>query len=175
MIALSLGANVSGPWGQPQQTLRRALAELHKANTNIISTSKLYPTIPYGIDTQNIFLNAVILVNSSLSAPVLLQTCQRIEAQAGRKPTRQWRSRPLDIDIVDYKRLICNWTTGIARESSKLILPHPHAHERAFVLRPLAEIAPFWHHPVFGATALQLLKSPAARETGAILGPPIDF
>jgi 2-amino-4-hydroxy-6-hydroxymethyldihydropteridine diphosphokinase len=54
-------------------------------------------------------------------------------------------------------------------EGMRVILPHPRAHERAFVLQPLSDVAPFWHHPVFGLSASEFLKRPAVRQTGKIL------
>ncbi len=77
--------------------------------------------------------------------------------------------RPLDLDIVSYKGVIHNWKMQKPLEGKRVVLPHPRAHERAFVLQPIAEIAPFWHHPVFGLTAPELLKRPSVRQTGKIL------
>jgi 2-amino-4-hydroxy-6-hydroxymethyldihydropteridine diphosphokinase len=97
---------------------------------------------------------------------------KRIEAQAGRrelKEAHRWIPRPLDLDIVSYKGVIHNWKMQKPLEGKRVVLPHARAHERAFVLQPLSEIAPFWHHPVFGLTAAELLKRPSVRQTGKIL------
>jgi len=97
---------------------------------------------------------------------------KRIEAKAGRKPTRRWGPRTLDLDIVDYKtRIIRPSQDGVfsSKNKSDLILPHPEAHRRPFVLRPIAEIAPYWHHPVSGRTAAQLLSRLTGAKEGAIV------
>jgi 7,8-dihydro-6-hydroxymethylpterin-pyrophosphokinase len=105
-----------------------------------------------------------------------MEILKRIEAQAGRQRlkaeyrlTGQWKPRPLDLDIVSYKDTIYNWKMRKPIEGERVVLPHPRAHERAFVLRPLCDVAPFWHHPVFGLTASEFLKRPRVHETGAIL------
>ncbi|HZV21912.1 MAG TPA: 2-amino-4-hydroxy-6-hydroxymethyldihydropteridine diphosphokinase, partial [Hyphomicrobiales bacterium] len=87
-----------------------------------------------------------------------------------RAELRRWPPRQLDLDIICYKATICNWTGGRPLQGKPLVLPHPRAHERAFVLTPILDIAPNWHHPVFGLTAAQLLKRPIARGIGAITG-----
>jgi 2-amino-4-hydroxy-6-hydroxymethyldihydropteridine diphosphokinase len=70
---------------------------------------------------------------------------------------------------VSYKGTVRNWKGNWPKKGMRVTLPHPRAHERAFVLRPLADVAPFWHHPVSGLTPEQLLKWPKVRETGKIL------
>jgi 2-amino-4-hydroxy-6-hydroxymethyldihydropteridine diphosphokinase len=133
----------------------------------------LYRTAPYGGIRQEAFLNAAALIETSLSALVLLELLKEIEARAGRAYTGRsgirWGPRPLDIDIIDYKRIVCNWKMHTPLLGNKVILPHAEAHKRAFVLRPLAEIVPFWHHPIFGSTATELLKKPDVARAGAIL------
>jgi len=175
-IIIALGSNLSGPWGSPQETLQRAVRELASRGIKIERTSKLYRTKAHGEINQPDFLNAVASVDSSLSADALLRVLKRIEAQAGRILTikhhhadHRWAPRPLDLDIVSYKGLVRNWLMGHPAKDAKLILPHPRAHERAFVLRPLAEAVPRWHHPVLGLTPAALLARPTVRATGAIL------
>jgi len=111
-----------------------------------------------------------------MPADALLQVLKRIEAQAGRlsankhfPAAHRWGPRPLDLDIVSYKDVIRNWSMGLPISGAKLILPHPRAHERAFVLRPLMDIAPRWHHPVLGLTPAAFLKRRSVRETGAVI------
>jgi len=106
----------------------------------------------------------------------LLKILKRIEAQAGRPAVKNadptdlnWAPRTLDLDLISYKGVVCNWKWQNPPKEGCVILPHPRAHQRAFVLQPLMDVAPFWHHPVFGLTAAQLLKRPGVKETGAIL------
>lgn len=177
MILIGLGSNLSGVFGTPKNTICRALKELAAVGIQIVETSGIYVTRAYSYAPQPDYLNAIATVATPMSAGPLLQVLKRIEAQAGRRvaknrrrPYSQWEPRPLDLDIVCYKGIVCNWKMKAPIEGMRVVLPHPRAHERAFVLTPLAEISPFWHHPIFGLTADQFLKQPEVRQTGAILG-----
>ncbi len=173
MVIIALGSNVRGVFGTPYQSIGRALIELATLGIKIKSVSRLYRTRAHGPHPQPDFLNAVAAAYTPLPAHALLEILKRIEAQAGRreaKEARRWMPRPLDLDIVSYKGMIYNWRMQKPLEGKRVVLPHPRAHERAFVLQPLSEVAPFWHHPVFGLTALQFLKRPAVRQTGKVLG-----
>ena len=173
MIILALGSNLDGAFGTPYQSISRALDELAASGIEIQVTSRLHRTRAHGGHPQPDFLNAIATVHTPLPAYALLGILKRIEAQAGRRGStraRRWIPRPLDLDIVSYKGLIYNWKMNQPLEGGRVVLPHPRAHERAFVLRPLCEVAPFWHHPVFGLTAVEFLKRPTVRQTGEILG-----
>jgi 2-amino-4-hydroxy-6-hydroxymethyldihydropteridine diphosphokinase len=176
MIIIALGSNLSNKFGPPKPALQKAIQELEAAGIRTIRISNLYETEAHAYIPQPNFLNAAITINTTLPADNLLQVLKRIEAEAGRPKEKSgkapyflWKPRPLDLDIVSYKGLICNWGAHHLCGAMRVILPHPRAHERAFVLRPLTDIAPEWHHPVFGLTAAQLLKRPAVRATGRIL------
>jgi 2-amino-4-hydroxy-6-hydroxymethyldihydropteridine diphosphokinase len=180
MIVISLGSNLSGAWGPPGRALHRTLNQLEVSGIQIIHTSKIYKSRAQAYLPLPDFLNAVAIVQTPMPADALLQVLKRIEAQAGRRflkitskngrePFFLWNARPLDLDIVSFKGVVCNWEANRPKTRGCVILPHPRAHERAFVLHPLSEIAPYWHHPVFGLTAAQLLKRPAVRKTGEIL------
>jgi 2-amino-4-hydroxy-6-hydroxymethyldihydropteridine diphosphokinase len=177
MIIIALGSNLSSKFGSPRSALQRAIQELKAAGIRTIRTSNLYETEAHAYIPQPNFVNAAITVYTTLPARTLLQVLKRIEAEAGRgkeksgkTPYFLWRPRPLDLDIVSYKGLVCNWHAHRPRgNKTRVILPHPRAHERAFVLRPLADVAPEWHHPVLGLTAVQLLKRPTVRSTGKII------
>ena len=175
MIVIALGSNLSGKFGSPACALRKAIGKLAAAGIQIIDTSKMYKTEAYAYARQPDFFNAIATIGTALSAGSLLEVFKKIEAEAGRRnpksgrpPQFSWLPRPLDLDIVSYKGVVCNWKSKRPKAGQRVILPHPRAHERAFVLRPLAEIAPDWHHPVFGLTAEQLLKRPGVREAGKI-------
>ena len=172
MIILALGSNLDGVFGTPYQSISRALNELTASGIKIKDASRLYRTRAYSRHPQPDFLNAIATAHTPLPAHTLLEILKRIEAQAGRrelKEAHQWKPRPLDLDIVSYKGVIHNWKMQKPLEGKRVVLPHARAHERAFVLRPLSEIAPFWHHPVFGLTASEFLKRPSVRQTGKIL------
>jgi 2-amino-4-hydroxy-6-hydroxymethyldihydropteridine diphosphokinase len=176
MIVIALGSNLAGRFGMPYATIRRALDEMKAQGVEIASASRLYRTAPHSSARQPDFVNAIATAYTPMSARSLLQVLKRIEAQAGRRPsnranptTLNWAPRTLDLDLIDYKGLICNWKLWEPALKARVILPHPRAHERAFVLQPLAEIAPLWRHPVFGLTAAQLLKLPGVKKTGEIL------
>jgi len=127
---LALGGNL----GDVTAAFVAALDALQKGGAHVMATSSIYRTPPWGVTDQPDFLNMAAMVETHLSAQELLTLCLDIERQSGRVREQRWGPRNIDIDIVPY---------GDARiDEPHLNVPHPHAHERAFVLVPLAEIAP---------------------------------
>jgi 2-amino-4-hydroxy-6-hydroxymethyldihydropteridine diphosphokinase len=127
---VALGANL----GDPRRALRDAMDRLARLpGTTVTKRSSLYRTAPVGTTGPD-FINAVVEVQTALSAPALLDGLLSIESEAGRE--RPWPNAPrtLDLDLLLY---------GSARiDSARLTVPHPRMSERAFVLVPLSEIAP---------------------------------
>ncbi|MGE5511075.1 MAG: 2-amino-4-hydroxy-6-hydroxymethyldihydropteridine diphosphokinase [Bacteroidota bacterium] len=162
-IWISLGANIAGRWGTPQQNLTRGISELEALGFTILSRSSLYLTVPLGRVRQPHFLNMVVAMRGSVGPAALLRLLKRIEHSAGRRKGARWGPRPLDLDILDHGgRIFGTPPRGVRPQ--RLILPHPESHRRGFVLVPLAEIAPWWRHPRLGITAKSLLmRQPSLR------------
>lgn len=117
----------------------------------IIKESSIYETEPWGFEAEQNFLNQVIKVNTSLTAHSVLGICLGIEYELGReRSSEQYTSRTMDIDILFYNDEIIN--------EKELIIPHPKLHLRRFTLKPLAEVAAEFVHPVFKKTLQELLK-----------------
>ncbi len=177
MIVIALGSNIDGLWGQPIKTLRHTINILPKHGMKVISQSSLYYTTPHTSAAQPMYLNAIAIVETCKSPTTLLRMFKHIEALAGRTQVSHpnfarknaWAPRPLDLDLISYHSCICNWRGQTTRDAARVIVPHPRAHMRAFVMEPLAEAAPLWHHPIFGMTAAQLAKSPRVRAVGSII------
>ena len=128
---IALGSNLANPAEQ----VRTALAELAAhPHIRLEKTSSLYLTAPVGYVDQPDFVNAVCAVKTSLDGVALLAELNRIEAEFGRERTFRNAPRTLDLDIIDFD--------GIHSDDPHLTLPHPRAHERSFVMLPLAEILP---------------------------------
>jgi 2-amino-4-hydroxy-6-hydroxymethyldihydropteridine diphosphokinase len=98
----------------------------------------------------------------------LLWHLRQVERAAGRERRERWGERTLDLDILDYNGMKLNETADQSTDA-QLVLPHPSMHERAFVLEPIAEIAPRWRHPVLGSTAKQLLAELDMGKGGKVL------
>jgi 2-amino-4-hydroxy-6-hydroxymethyldihydropteridine diphosphokinase len=143
-VYLALGSN---------QGDRRA--NLHSVVTGlpplakVLSESNIYETPPWGFEDQPAFYNQVILVSTYLAPTELLKSLKDMEVRLGRQPTFRNGPRLIDIDILLYDDLI--------HHSPGLTIPHPRIQERAFVLIPLADLAPDLHHPVSGLTIRELL------------------
>ncbi|MGC2410133.1 MAG: 2-amino-4-hydroxy-6-hydroxymethyldihydropteridine diphosphokinase [Methyloceanibacter sp.] len=172
-VLVGVGANYPGPWGEPANTLRRALSELERRGVTVLAVSDLYETAAMGQPRQPPYLNAVALLSTSLPASALLRLLKQIEARAGRRGGRPWGERTLDLDILDYKGLKLNWARarwGRPRQRAHpLILPHPELDQRAFVLRPLLDVAPNWRHPVLKVSARELWHRVSKRRQGRVL------
>jgi 2-amino-4-hydroxy-6-hydroxymethyldihydropteridine diphosphokinase len=157
MIILALGSNVAGHWGSPRETLQHAIRQLDKTPLTVTSLSHWYISAPVGQVRQPPFLNLTLTLEAQISARKLLILAKRLESAAGRSPGVRWGPRPLDVDIVDFRGKIVGWPLPRSPRRG-LVLPHPEAHCRGFVLQPIADIAPKWRHPVFGLTVGELLR-----------------
>jgi 2-amino-4-hydroxy-6-hydroxymethyldihydropteridine diphosphokinase len=169
MIVLGLGSNSYGKWGSPSQTLHRAFEALDSTRIRVLAASNLYDTQPLDIKSKNTFVNAAALIETALPPLALLKVIKQFEVEAGRKKSRLPTSRCLDIDIIAYHDITIALPPFSPRGRAALIIPHPEAHKRPFVLKPISDIAPFWHHPVFRLTAAQMLLRLPRSAGGAVL------
>jgi 2-amino-4-hydroxy-6-hydroxymethyldihydropteridine diphosphokinase len=144
VILVALGANLpSLPHGRPSATLAASLDLLSEYGVSLIRRSRWYETAPVPMSDQPWYVNGVAEVASDLAPGPLLSALHAIEARLGRARGAINAARIIDLDLLDYDaRIVAGWP----------VLPHPRLHKRAFVLRPLREIAPQWRHPVTGAS-----------------------
>ena len=146
--AIALGSNL----GDSRAILEAAISILAAIpGISLLTISSWYQTQAVGGAPQPDYINGCALVQVTLPPQVLLETLLAIEAQKGRIRTERWGARSLDLDLLLYDDLILDTPT--------LTIPHPRMRERAFVLVPLAEIAPNWIDPVTGKAIAELVKA----------------
>ena len=140
LVYLGLGTNL----GDKNQNLNDAVMELSLEVGSVVSLSAFYTSEPWGFNSEHVFLNAVVLMETSLSPVQVLLKTQMIEKKLGRtgKSVTDYEDRLIDIDILLYDMLII--------ENPSLKIPHPLITKRNFVLIPLVEIAPDLEEPVTG-------------------------
>ncbi|HEY4136320.1 MAG TPA: 2-amino-4-hydroxy-6-hydroxymethyldihydropteridine diphosphokinase [Alphaproteobacteria bacterium] len=151
MIFIGLGANLSSRAGSPRETIRAALADLERAGLRVAGTAWI-ETAPVPVSDQPWFVNAVAAVETDLPPAALLALLHRIEDAYGRTREVVNGARTLDLDLLAYHDMV---NPGPAAP----LLPHPRMAGRAFVLRPLAELAPAWRHPASGQAIGELLAA----------------
>ncbi|KMM45123.1 hypothetical protein CWIS_12465 [Cellulomonas sp. A375-1] len=152
---LALGANL----GNAQETLRTAVGDLDRTpGIDVVDVSPLARTAPVGGPEQPDFLNAVVLVRTTLSPRELLRATQAVEQRHGRERLEHWGPRTLDVDIVVYGSVLA--------VTDDLELPHPRAHERAFVLQPWAQVDPSAVLPGLGGGPVAALAATAPDREG---------
>jgi 2-amino-4-hydroxy-6-hydroxymethyldihydropteridine diphosphokinase len=139
-----MGSNL----GDSLQTLREAAGRLASLGT-VVGASQVYETEPVGYRDQPVFTNAVVALDTTLEPLTLLDALLAIEGEFKRERGIRWGPRTLDLDLI--------WYDGRETQGDRLTLPHARAHQREFVLRPLADIAPGL--PLAGSTAVKLLDA----------------
>lgn len=149
-VYLSLGSNL----GNKQEFLSQAVSDL-KAEIEDMETSSIYQTAPWGKTNQPDFLNICLKGYTQLKPAALLAFVKDIESKLGRTPAEKWGPRNIDIDILFYG--------DEELKTEELTIPHPYLAERAFVLIPLAEIAPDFIHPMLDKSISQLAEEKDAQ------------
>lgn len=143
-VFLSLGANL----GNRRANLRRAVTALRQILT-VEAISPVYRTAPWGVTNQPHFFNLCLRAVTALAPLSLLAQLKAIETGLGRRPGQRWGPRLIDIDILFYN--------GLILQSDNLTIPHARLAERAFVLAPLADLAPGLVHPQTGLSVGRML------------------
>ena len=146
-VFLGIGTNL----GDRQNNLEKAVAGIEEFIGQVLKTSSVFETEPWGFHTKDKFLNMVVKVETVLDPNELLENAQMIESLLGRvRGKKRYSSRLIDIDILFYEDLHL--------DDEDLKIPHPLLHKRKFVLVPLCEIAPEIIHPVLKKTVVDLLE-----------------
>lgn len=179
---VAFGANLPFEGESPSKTILRAVKALAAEGLSVRSFSRLFatPCFPAGAGPDYVNAAAVIEPGPDLDAASILQRLHRVEADFGRVREQRWGMRTLDIDLLalgdsvlpeaatqDAWRMLSTEAQS-RRAPDRLILPHPRLQDRAFVLVPLADVAPDWVHPRLGLTVRQMLAALPAADREAV-------
>lgn len=148
-VIVALGSNLSVFPDAPDDILRAALDEFRQSGLTVVRRSSFWCSAAWPDPSQPEYINAVALVEATLSSHDVLTRLHDLEARFGRVRDAPNAARTLDLDLIAYGREV---------RAETPILPHPRAAERLFVMGPLAEIAPGWLHPVSGRPARDLAR-----------------
>ncbi len=149
---IALGSSLGGRFGSPEAVISAALDGLPAAGFDVLARSTPWRSASWPDPTKPDYINAVAIVETAFGAAETLARLHAIEADFGRRredpDAPRNAPRTLDLDLIAYGRRVS--------DDPGLVLPHPRAGERLFVMGPLAQIAPNWRHPVTGETAAAL-------------------
>jgi 2-amino-4-hydroxy-6-hydroxymethyldihydropteridine diphosphokinase len=157
-ILIGLGANLPGRHGSPRQACEAALTMLEAEGVRVVRRSRWYESAPVPPSGQPWYVNGVVAVETALAPADLLALLHRIEAAFGRERRERNEARVLDLDLLAYG-------TRVNDGPGSPLLPHPRLAERAFVLLPLAEVAPGWIDPRSGRPVADLIAALPAGQT----------
>lgn len=179
---VALGANLPFEGEPPEVTLRTALKALSAEGLTVLAVSRFFatPCFPAGAGPDYVNAAAVLDAPPEIDATSIMQRLHSVEAYFGRRREQRWGMRTLDLDLVAMGDSVLPdaatqdaWRNlapaDQARQApERLILPHPRLQDRAFVLVPLADVAPDWVHPRLGLTIRQMLDALPAQEREAV-------
>ncbi|WP_170791615.1 2-amino-4-hydroxy-6-hydroxymethyldihydropteridine diphosphokinase [Ruegeria lacuscaerulensis] len=177
---IALGANLNLRGDGPKVTLEKALDALKRQGVVIRAVSRFFETPCFPAGAGPDYVNAAALIETEKTPSELLHLLHEVEKEFGRERIQRWGMRTLDLDLVcfgdgvlpdrtEYER----WRTlpqddQMQRAPDQLILPHPRLQDRAFVLVPMADIAPDWEHPVLGQSVREMLAQLPANEIASV-------
>ena len=150
-IIIGIGGNINSEDGtHPVKICNKAICSLQQYSIKVKKQSKWYNSEAIPKSNQPNFFNCVVIAITKLNEYDVLKFLHKIEAEFGRKRNEINEPRSIDLDLIDYSNKVLN--------NKNLTLPHPRAHLRKFVIRPLAEINPYWIHPILKVNVLDILK-----------------
>ena len=150
-VIVALGSNLKGPYGSCEALLEAALARLEADGLKVVARSSWWKSAAWPDAGGPDYRNGVAVVETGLSPHELLAALRHIERAFGRERGERNAARTLDLDLIAYGRDVA--------AGEALTIPHPRAHQRRFVMGPLAEVLPGWRHPLSGETAESLAQS----------------
>ena len=180
LFLIALGGNLPSKAGGPKDTLGAALDGLAETGVQIQAVSRFYQTPCFPAGAGPDYVNAAACVGFDGAAADLLRLLHQVEAEFGREREQRWGRRTLDLDLIAAGDTVLpdrqvheDWRAlppeSQARETpGRLIVPHPRVQDRAFVLVPLADIAPEWRHPVLDKTVLEMLKQLSDKDIAGV-------
>ena len=178
---IAMGANIAASMAENVAEIRIAIDECKRFGLVCRSVSSLWRTPAYPPGSGPDYVNACALIDSDLPPQGVLEALHAIESARGRVRVQRWGARVLDLDLLGWGDAILPdrgtldaWMTLApdrqrTEAPDRLILPHPRLHQRAFVLVPLAEVAPDWVHPVLGQSVRSMRDALSPAEIAAIV------
>jgi 2-amino-4-hydroxy-6-hydroxymethyldihydropteridine diphosphokinase len=171
LCLIAMGGNLPSEAGMPAETLMAAVAKLGAEGAQIEALSRFYRTVAFPAGSGPDFVNAALTMRMPGSPEEVLDCLHRVEAAFGRLRAQRWGARAIDLDLIAMGDQVSPDRATFEmwlrldpleqqrRAPDRLILPHPRMQERAFVLVPLADVAPGWGHPVLGRSVAEMLAA----------------
>ena len=168
---VAFGANIPGPYGAPLETLQQAIGELESYSIFKTRQSKMYRTKSFPDNSKPEYLNGCMHIQCDFDPYELLKRLKHIEETFGRSNANRWDPRVCDLDILSYENLVLpdlrtfrywhelSMERQLTETPATLVLPHPRLQDRAFVLKPLYEIAPDWIHPILNLRPMEMFNA----------------
>ena len=159
MVVVALGSNLPGGFASTHALLEAAVREIEAAGFQVLRRSRWWRSAAWPDPNEPPYLNGVVVAETGLDLPQALSALHTVEAEFGRRRTAANAPRTLDLDLIAYEDVVSS--------ANGVVVPHPRAAERLFVMGPLAELLPDWRHPVLGVTAKQLAAKASVGQDAA--------